>query len=118
MKDDDRQPEGVSVHAGFPNPAADKRLSGLDLNQLLIKNTVSTFMFRLEGRDWEKLGIFNNDIVLVDRAIDPKPNDLVVWWSEHTDGFAISKNRSAPEGVTVWGVVTAVVHQFRKGKDA
>jgi SOS-response transcriptional repressor LexA len=110
----DRQPTGVSLHAGFPNPAGDKTLGGLDLNRLLIQNSASTYIFRLRGSDWEQYGIFDHDIAIVDRALDPRKTDLVVWWDEATDHFAISKYQDTPGGATIWGVVTTVVHQFRE----
>jgi SOS-response transcriptional repressor LexA len=110
----DEQTDGVSVHAGFPNPAADKALSGLDLNRLLIQHTASTFLFSLRGNDWKAFGIFDEDIAIVDRALDARKNDLVIWWSEDTDGFAISNYKDVRPGADVWGVVTNVIHQFRK----
>jgi len=110
----DEQADGVSVHAGFPNPAADKNLGSLDLDQLLIQHTASTFLFRLRGNDWEQFGIFDEDIAIVDRALDPRKNDLVIWWDEDTDGFAISKYKDLQAGANIWGVVTNVIHQFRK----
>jgi DNA polymerase V len=111
---EDVQPSGVSVHAGFPNPAADTSLGGLDLNRLLIRSSASTFLFRLSGNDWENFGIFDGDIAVVDRAVDARKGDLVIWWDEHVDEFAISKYKDLPAGATVWGVVTSTVHQFRK----
>lgn len=105
---------GVSVHAGFPNPAADKALGGLDLNRLLIQNSASTFLFRLRGHEWEKLGIFDDDIAVIDRAIDARKSDLVIWWDERTDEFTTSKRKDLPSGANVWGIVTSIIHQFRK----
>jgi len=114
MREDEQTP-GVSVHAGFPNPAGDKSLGGLDLNRLLIQSSASTYLFRLRGDEWESLGIFDGDIAIVDRALDPRKNDLVIWWGEDTGSFAISKSKQVKPGITIWGVVTAVIHQFREG---
>lgn len=104
---------GVSVHGGFPNPATDAaRQAGLNLNQLLIQNSASTFMMRIAGNHWQHFGIFNDDLAIIDRALSPRPTDLVAWW---LDGdFAISEfARMRPEA-TVWGVVTAIIHELRK----
>ena len=76
--DEAEEQTGVSVHTGFPNPAADKSLAGLDLNRLLIHNTASTFLFRLRGSEWGELGIFDGDIAIVDRAWDARQEDLVI----------------------------------------
>ena len=102
---------GVSIHAGFPNPAADTRLRGLNLNQLLIKNATSTFMFRVRGEHGTTIGIFDGDIAIVDRAADTRANDYVLWH----DGtrFNLSRQARIAEGSTMWGVITAVIHPYR-----
>lgn len=105
--------DGVSVHTGFPNPAVDQRLQVLDFNQLLIENTVSTFMFRIRGNEWEGAGVFDGDIAVVDRAVNARKNDVVIWWKEGGDEFAVSRMHDMPEGASMWGVVTATIHQFR-----
>lgn len=106
--------QGVSVHAGFPNPAADKSLRSLDLNRLLVQNSASTYYFRVRGNDWENIGIFDGDIAVLDRALDARPNDLVIWWHESPDEFTISACKDLPQEASAWGVVTSTIHQFRK----
>jgi len=105
---------GVSVHTGFPNPAADKSLTNLDLNQWLIQRTASTFLFRIRGNEWADSGIFDGDIAVIDRALDPRPTDLVVWWQDGPEQFAITHARAVPADTPIWGVVTSTIHQFRK----
>lgn len=114
MQSDDT---GVSVQRGFPNPALDSSLPTLDFNQLLIKHRASTYMFRVQGGQWENAGIFDGDIVVVDRALDPLKTDTVIWWDETSGEFSISKKSAMPKTATLWGVVTASVHQFRKSND-
>ncbi len=113
MTKESRQPDGVSVHTGFPNPAIDGRLSGLDFNKLLITHAASTYMFRLRGNEWEGAGIFDGDIAVVDRALDPRKTDVVLWWDDHSGEFAISKLSDMPSEATCWGVITATIHQLR-----
>lgn len=114
MKAAEQAYDGVSVHTGFPNPATDTSLRSLDFNQLLIQHSVSTYMFRVEGSNWEPSGVFDGDIAIVDRALDAKKTDIVLWWQEGSDAFAISTYTTVPAEATVWGVVTATIHQFRK----
>lgn len=102
---------GVSIHAGFPNPASDDLLQGLSLQQLLVPRPLSTFFWRVRGNEWEEQGIFDGDIAIVDRALEPHRQDLVVWPTN--DNFCISKPATVPEDKEVWGVVTAIIHQFR-----
>ena len=116
---EERAPTGISVHTGFPNPATDTSLRSLDLNQLLISHSASTYFFRVRGDEWETAGVFDGDVAIVDRVLDPRATDTVVWWQEAGETFAISRYKAVPETATVWGVITATIHQFRtpnKGK--
>lgn len=105
-------PDGVSVHDGFPNPATDSSLQSLDLNALLINHTATTYLMRLSGSEWQPLGIFDGDILIVDRSLNARSNDLVVWTK--TDRFVISHEHEVDKDTPVWGVITATIHQFRK----
>ncbi len=107
-----RQDVGVSVHTGFPNPATDGTIRGLNLNQLLIWNSVSTFMMEITGDEWLEQGIATGDIALIDRALTPKTLDKVVWL--HQDIFSVSDLIHAPKQAIIWGVVTSIVHRYRK----
>ena len=106
------QPERVTVHSGFPNPATDASLQNLDLNQLLIQNGNATYSMRVAGNAWSQQGIFDGDIALIDRALTPGKNDVVAWVNH--DDFAMSPKHAVPLDAVVWGVVTAVIHQFRR----
>jgi hypothetical protein len=108
------QTDGVSVHTGFPNPAVDARLRSLDLNQLLINHSASTYFFRIRGNEWEAIGIFDGDIAIVDRALDASRNDTVLWWGTSPEEFKVSTLANVAPGSTVWGVITATIHQLRK----
>lgn len=106
-----QQPKGVSVHDGFPNPAADSSLQNIDLNSLLVRNSASTFFMRIAGNNWVRMGIFDQDTAIIDRSLQPKPNDPVVWIKD--DEFAISPYHKLSEGAEAWGVVTSVIHRYR-----
>ena len=113
MSDDADIPDGVSVHTGFPNPAADKSLHGLDLNKLLIKHPVSTYLFRVRGNEWEGQGVFDNDIAIIDRALEPRKNDIVLWWDDVRGEFSLSTHKDMPPAAACWGVIRATIHEFR-----
>ena len=104
-------PDGVSVHGGFPNPATDASLHGIDLNKLLVQNSAASYLMRIAGNEWWRVGIFDGDIVIIDRAVPIKKNDLIIWW--HNGSFVISPYHRLPEGSEIWGVVTSVIHQYR-----
>jgi hypothetical protein len=113
---EEQEQQGISVHTGFPNPAIDTSLRSLDLNKLLIAHGPSTYFFRVRGNEWEKSGVFDDDIAIVDRVLDPRKTDTVIWWGEHQSGFAISAYRDMPPDATFWGVIIATIHQHRKIK--
>ena len=66
------------VPAGFPSPAQDYSEQHLDLNEYLVSHPDSTFLVRATGESMTGAGIFNNDLLIVDRAIQAKPGDIVV----------------------------------------
>jgi DNA polymerase V len=113
MTEDEPQ-DGVSVHAGFPNPATDKSLHGLDLNKLLVRHAASTYLFRVRGNAWENAGVFDGDVAIVDRALDPRRSDVVMWWDGASGEFAVSTHSNMPPDAVCWGVITASIHEYRK----
>jgi hypothetical protein len=109
QEDSDR---GVAIHDGFPNPATDTSLQVLDLHSLLIKHPISTYFMRIAGDSWAGQGIFDEDLVLVDRALKPRQNDLVAWWQG--EEFKLSPKHQVPLDTPTFGVVTTTIHQYRK----
>jgi len=67
-----------SVPAGFPSPAEEYLGDKLDLNERIIKNPASTFFARIEGDSMIKAGIMPDDIVVVDRSLEPLNNHIVI----------------------------------------
>ncbi len=66
------------ISAGFPSPAGDYVEDGLDLNDYLVRNKPSTFMFAVKGDSMVGASIESGDKVVVDRAQHPKHNDIVI----------------------------------------
>lgn len=64
--------------AGFPFAGDDLIEKPLDLNDLLIDNPASTFFVRVAGDSMEDARIFDGDILVVDRAVEPKHGVIVV----------------------------------------
>ena len=120
------------VGAGFPSPATDYVEDDIDLNSYLIKNIPSTFLIRVQGKSMNKVGIHNNDLLVVDRSLDPKNfstvianvnEELVVktFIKEKNQSFLTSGSKEikdrinlvgSPE-IIIWGVVTYVVHALQ-----
>ena len=66
------------ISAGFPSPADDYIDAGIDLNEQLIRNPASTFLLRVSGNSMTGAGIYNGDLLVVDRSLDPHPGQIVV----------------------------------------
>jgi DNA polymerase V len=67
-----------SVSCGFPSPA-DEYLDGpLDLNDLLVKKPAATFFVRAKGDSMIDEGIFEGDILIIDRSIQPRSGQVVL----------------------------------------
>jgi DNA polymerase V len=66
------------VPAGFPSPADDHLDDKLDLNLHLIRRPAATFFVRANGESMKEAGIFDGDLLIVDRAIAPQASDIVI----------------------------------------
>ena len=66
------------VSAGFPSPAEDYAQKRLDINEYLVRNPVSTFFFTVKGDSMQEADIFEGDILVVDRSVEPAHGHIVV----------------------------------------
>lgn len=66
------------VQAGFPSPADDYMDRSLDLNEHLIKHPAATFYCEVSGDSMMEVGIFNGDLLIVDRSLKPRHGDIVL----------------------------------------
>jgi DNA polymerase V len=116
------------VAAGFPSPADDYIEKTLDLNELLVKKPAATFFARAQGESMLGAGIHPNDILVVDRSIEPVPGKIVVCalngelvvkrLKRLEDRWVLaSENPFYPDirlhdelQMVIWGVVTNVIH--------
>ena len=117
------------VGAGFPSPATDYVEDDIDLNTHLIKNIPSTFLIRAQGKSMNNVGIYDGDLLVVDRSLDPKNfstvivninEELVVksFLKEKDQSFLTSGSKKLKDKINlienpeifIWGVVTYVLH--------
>lgn len=66
------------VQAGFPSPADDYMEGALDLHEHLIRHPSATFYCRVCGDSMTGAGIFDGDLLIVDRALTPRDGDVVL----------------------------------------
>jgi DNA polymerase V len=118
------------VEAGFPSPADDYMEGPLDLNEHVIKHPSATYFVRASGDSMTGAGIFDGDLLIVDRSLEPAHGKIAI---VEMDGqltvkrlfkskgrFLLqSENVSYPpielqeeSEVMVWGVVTHVLHNL------
>ena len=66
------------VSAGFPSPASDHKEKKIDLNEELIRHPDSTYLLRAQGNSMEGAGIYDGDLMIVDRSITPTDGAIVI----------------------------------------
>lgn len=67
-----------SVPAGFPSPADDYLEASLDLNTYLIKHPAATYLARARGNSMEGCGIYDGDLLIVDRSLEAQHGQIVI----------------------------------------
>lgn len=119
------------IHAGFPSPATDYMTQAIDLNRELVKHPAATFYGRVVGDSMIDAGVEEGDILVIDRALDPKDGDMAVCFVDgeftlkhlriEDGGLRLEPaNPKYPaieitEGVEfrMWGVVTYIIKKVR-----
>lgn len=68
----------ATVRAGFPSPAEDLGAKRIDLTARLIKHPQATFLMKARGESMREAGIFDGDVLIVDRAIQARSGHVVI----------------------------------------
>ncbi|MBI3717417.1 MAG: translesion error-prone DNA polymerase V autoproteolytic subunit [Sphingobacteriales bacterium] len=115
---------------GFGAAADDYMERGIDLNEQLIKNKPATFFFRMKGDAMHEAGIFENDILIVDRSLKLANGKIIVavlngellvrrFLKNFSSAYLIPENnRYKPINLAefsdfvVWGVVVYSIHSL------
>jgi DNA polymerase V len=116
------------VAAGFPSPADDYVEKTLDLNELLIQKPAATFFVRVQGESMLGAGIHPNDILVVDRSLEPVYGKIVIcalngelvvkrlkrkagqWVLASENPYYADITLREELDMVIWGVVTTVIH--------
>ena len=69
---------GDKVCAGFPSPAEDFAVKRIDLTQELVTHPQATFLLRVSGESMRDAGIFDGDMLVVNKALKPRHGQVVV----------------------------------------
>jgi DNA polymerase V len=114
---------------GFGAAADDYMERGIDLNEQLIKNKPATYFFRMKGDAMKEAGIFDNDVLIIDRSLKLASGKIIVavlngellvrrFHKNFSSAFLIPENNRYKNidlaeftDFSLWGVVTYVIHQ-------
>jgi len=117
------------ISAGFPSPATDYMENKLDLNEYLIKHPAATFIVKASGSSMVNADIYSGDLLIVDRSVTPKSNNIVIasifgdlavkkLKKKEKSFFLVSANEEYPNievkeemECFIWGVVTYIIHE-------
>ena len=120
----------INVAAGFPSPAADDQEDTVDPFAWVVRHESATFWWRVSGDSLVDEGIFDGDLIAVDRAGKARPGRIVlavveggvtVKVIERRDGelwlMPRSRKHNYPpirmtEDCEIWGVVAGVVRRY------
>ncbi len=121
----------TKVAAGFPSPADDHVEKRLNPSDYLIENDSATFFVRVKGDSMIDAGIFEDDVLVIDRSRVPVIGDVVLAvldgeFTVKTLGRSknaarlIPANKNYPvievkehQAFEVWGVVTGSMRKFK-----
>lgn len=120
-----------AVRAGFPSVAQDYAAGDLSLDERLVEHPETTFVVRVAGESMTGAGIFDGDLLVVDRSLEPRDGDVVVavldgeltvkrllrdahGWYLHAEHPAYPDFRPDRFGEgLIWGVVLGSCHPQR-----
>jgi DNA polymerase V len=118
-----------SISAGLPSDVS-SCFEKVDIHKMLVKHPSATFFVRVSGHSMTKAGIFDNDILLVDRSLSPIHGKVVIaiingqftvrrLWKSDSRVLLVAENKGYPvQEITddmdlhIWGVVSNVIHKF------
>ena len=120
-----------AVRAGFPSVAQDYASGDLSLDERLVEHPETTFVVRVAGESMTGAGIFDGDLLVVDRGLEPRDGDVVVavldgeltvkrllhdahGWYLHAENAKYPDFRPERFGEgLIWGVVLGSCHPQR-----
>ena len=121
-----------NLHAGFPNPAQDHAGETIDLTREIVRHPEATFYARIAGNSMQEAGIFDGDIVVVDRSLEAHNGSIIVacvdgeftakeyqfdeqnqcaWLIPHNPNYQSIKV-TADNQFIIWGVITPNIHKL------
>lgn len=128
-KDFSQQKIQTANATGFGAASDDYAERSIDLNEQLIKNKPATFFFRMKGDAMRDAGIFEGDVLIVDRSLKLTNGKIIVailngellvrrFHKNFSSAFLIPENNRYKtinlaefSDFALWGVVTYTIHR-------
>ncbi|SDF52704.1 S24 family peptidase [Cellulophaga baltica] len=96
------------TQTGFSSPATHYSEPRIDLNEVLVSNSSSTFFIRVADDEFKEFGAFTNDVLIVDKSLTPKLNQLVL--AAVDESFKIVRiDKINDVELNIWGVLTYII---------
>ncbi len=99
------------MQTGFPSPAQGYEDNTIDLNTLLIKHPTATVFMTIDTDRYRKIGIYKDDVLIIDRSLPVKYGDYVVF--EQDGEFRIGRTDFIKTEVVITGVIKHVIHTVK-----
>lgn len=119
------------IKAGFPSPAQDFMDLAIDLNKELVRHPASTFYGRVRGDSMQDAGVYDGDILIIDKSLEPRSGDIavcyidgeftikyikieknVIWLQPANDNYKPIKV-TIDNDFVIWGIVTYCIQNKR-----
>lgn len=116
------------VPAGFPSPAADYEEVTLSIDDLVDLRAPNVYLVRVSGSSMTGAGIYDGDVLVVNRALEARSGDVVVAYVDggmtvkrlQVTGAGVCLQPENPdyrtvavtESLHVWGVATHNLHSL------
>jgi DNA polymerase V len=126
-------------YGSFESPALDFPEDTIDLLKYLVRDKETTFFARVSGDSLNGIGVFNDDLLIIQKGLFPRDGDIVVVFYQgefyvkrylpqyKKDSLSLEEIRLKSENPNyddmyinedtdfqLWGVVTFNIHQLRK----
>jgi DNA polymerase V len=121
-----------AAHAGFASPGEEYTEPPLNLNDLVVKNSLATYFVRIYGDSMRGAHIDDGDVVVVDKSLPIQHNALIVvrvgshlllkrllfqdsqiiLQTDPPDGLPLLFD--AAGDMEIWGTVTYSIHDCQK----
>ena len=119
-----------NVAAGFPSPAEEELRDTISFDEYLINNQAASFILSVTGDSMVDAGIFEKDLVIVEKGREPKNGDIILaevdgnWTMKYfrKKGKKVileAANTKYPPIIPqtelrIAGVITAVIRKYHK----